>query len=80
MGGSHIAWEKPHTNWGTQFIIKYHKIPQISLSMYKSLQKRAPQNRNAKNPPLSSPSKYKTPGGLVLGIYPRIQSKTKQKW
>ena len=34
--------------------------------MYKSLQKRAPQNHNAKNTPLNHPSKYKTRGG---GLY-----------
>ena len=48
--------------------------------MYKRLQIKAPQNRNAKNPPLNRPSEYKTPGELVLGICPQIQSKTKQKW
>ena len=37
--------------------------------MYKSLQKRAPQNRNAKNPPLNRPSKIKAlQGGLYLEI------------
>ena len=70
MCGSHIAWEKPHTNWGTQFIIKYHKIPKISPSMYQSLQKRAPQNCNAKNPPLNRLSKYKTPGGACTWNLP----------
>ena len=44
--------------------------------MYKSLQKRAPQNRNAKNPPLNRPSKYKTPGGLYLEI--ALKCKVKQ--
>ena len=34
------------------------------------------QTRNAKNPPLKRPSKYKPPGGLVLGNCPQIQSKT----
>ena len=43
--------------------------------MYKS-----PKTGNAKNPPLNRPSEYKPPGGLVLGICPQIQSKTKQKW
>ena len=44
--------------------------------MYKSLQKRAPQNRNVKNPPLNRPSKHKTPGGLALGI--TLEYKVKQ--
>ena len=44
--------------------------------MYKALQIKAPQNRNAKNPPLNRPSEYKPPRELVLGICPRIQSKT----
>ena len=48
--------------------------------MYKPLQIQAPQTRNANNPPLNHPSKYKSPGGLVLGNVPQIQSKTKQKW
>ena len=43
--------------------------------MYKPLQIQAPQNRNPKNPPLNRPSEYKPPGGLVLGICPRIQRK-----
>ena len=46
--------------------------------MYKSLQKRAPQNRNAKNPPLNRPSKYKLRGGLYLEFaleYKEKQSK-----
>ena len=35
--------------------------------MYKPFQISAPQNRNAKNPPLSRPSEYKPPpGGLYL--------------
>ena len=37
------------------------------------------QTGNAKNPPLNRPSKYKPPWGLVLGNFPQIQSKTKQK-
>ena len=48
--------------------------------MYKPLQIETPPNRNAKNPPLNRPFEYNPPGGLVLGIRPRIQSKTKQKW
>ena len=39
--------------------------------MYKSLRLLAPQTRNAKNPLLNRPSKYKHPrggGGLFLGI------------
>ena len=46
--------------------------------MYKSLPKRAPQNRNAKNPPLFyRPSKYKTPqGGLYLEF--TLEYKVKQ--
>ena len=56
------------------------KIPKISHSMYKPLQiKAGPQNCNAKIPPLNRPSGNKHPGELVLGICPRIQSKTKQK-
>ena len=61
---------------GIRFLIIYCKIPKISLSMYKPLQ--APQTRNAKNPLLNRPSKYKPPGGLVLGNYPHMQSKTKK--
>ena len=76
MCWSHIAWEKPHTNWGTQFIIKYRKIPKIIPSMYKSLPKRAPQNRNAKNPPLNRPSKYKPPGACTWKI--ALKYKVKQ--
>ena len=38
-----------------------------------------PKIRNAKNPPLNQPSKYKLPQGLVLGNCPQLQSKTKQK-
>ena len=45
--------------------------------MYKSLPKRAPQNRNAKNPPLNRSSKYKTPrGGLYLEF--ALEYKVKQ--
>ena len=49
--------------------------------MYKSLQKRAPQNRNAKNPPLNRPSKYKTPrGGLYLEFTLEYKVKQSKKW
>ena len=46
--------------------------------MYKPLQIYAPQTGNAKNPPLSSPSKYKPPppGGLYLEIV--LKYKVKQ--
>ena len=37
-----------------------------------------PQTPNAKSPPLNHPSKYKPPGGLVLGNCPQTQSKTKK--
>ena len=60
--------------------LQYRKILKISPSMYKPLQIQAPQTRNAKNPPLNRPSKYKPPGGLYLENCPQIQSKTKQKW
>ena len=46
----------------------YRKIPKISPSMYKPLQKKAPQNGNAKNPPLNRPSQYKPPGACTLKI------------
>jgi len=49
--------------------------------MYEPLQIEAPQTRNAKNLPLNRLSKYKPPlppGGLVLGNFPQIQSKTKK--
>ena len=65
--------------WGNQKTPKYHKIPKISPSMYKPLQILAPQTRNAKNPSLNRPSKYKPQRGLVLGNCPQIQSKTKKK-
>ena len=61
-----------------RFLIIYRKNPQISPSMYKPLQIQAPQTRNAKTPPLNRPSKYKPPGGLVLGNCPEMQSKTKK--
>ena len=38
--------------------------------------KQAPQTRNAKNPPLNRPSKYKPPGGLYLEI--ALKYKVKQ--
>ena len=44
--------------------------------MYKPLQRQAAQTRNAKNPPLTRPSKYKPPGGLYLEI--ALQCKVKQ--
>ena len=47
--------------------------------MYKPLQIQALQTRNAKNPPLNRPSKYKPPEDLYLENFPQIQSKTKQK-
>ena len=34
-----------------------------------------PQTRNAKNPPLNGPSKYKPPGGLYLEIAPKYKVK-----
>ena len=43
-------------------------------------QNKPPKIVTQKNPPLNRPSEYKPPGGVVLGICPRIQSKTKQKW
>ena len=52
----------------------YRKIPKINPSKYKS------PKIVKQNPTLNHPSKYKPPGGLVRGICPRIQSKTKQKW
>ena len=36
--------------------------------MYKPLQKKAAQTRNAKNPQLNRPSEYKPPGGLYSEI------------
>ena len=59
---------------GTLNIFNYRKISKISPSMYKPPM----QTRNARNPPLNRPSKYKPPGGLVLGNCPQIQSKTKK--
>ena len=52
---------------------RYRKIPKISPSMFKPLQILTPPTRNAKNPPLNRPSKYKPPWGLVLGFCPQIQ-------
>ena len=50
----------------------------------KPLQIEAPQNRNAKNPPLNRPSEYKPPppggGGLYLEFALENKIKTKQKW
>ena len=70
-------------HWFTLRIIidwSYRKIPKISSSMYKPLQIYAPQTGNAKNPPLSRPSKYKTPRGFYLENCPQIQRKTKKNW
>ena len=47
--------------------------------MYKRLLIYAPQNRNAKNPPLNRPSKYKLPGGLYLEIALKCKV-IKEKW
>jgi len=45
--------------------------------MYKPLQIYAPQNRNAKKPPLNRPSEYKPPrGGLYLEF--AVEYKLKQ--
>ena len=52
------------------------KVPKINSSMSKPLQIQAPQTRNAKNPPLNRPSKYKPPGGLYLEI--ALKYKVKQ--
>ena len=42
----------------------YRKILKVSPFMYKPLQNNiSPQTRNAKNPPLNRPSKYKPPPG-----------------
>ena len=42
----------------------YRKILKVSPFMYKPLQNNiSPQTRNAKNPPLNHPSKYKPPPG-----------------
>ena len=59
--------------------LQYLKIPKRGPSMYKPLQIQSPQNRNAKNRLLIHPSEYGPPWGLVFGICPRIQIKTKQK-
>ena len=63
--------------WHVRYVndLAYRKIPKKGPSMYKP-----PKIVTQKNPPLNRPSEYKPPGGLVLGICPRIQSKTKQKW
>ena len=59
------------------------KIPKISPSMYKPLQIQAIHTRNAKNPPINRPSKYKppppAPQGFVLGNCAQKQRKTKEK-
>ena len=62
--------------------LRYRKSPKISPSKYKP-----PKIVTQKNHPLNRPSEYKPPptppprggGGLVFGICPLIQSKTKQK-
>ena len=46
--------------------------------MYKPLQI-SPQTRNAKNPPLNRPSKYKPPTPLPAGLYLKIALKYKVK-
>ena len=63
------------------FICKYNyrKIPKISPSMYKPLHIKAPQTRNAKNPPLNHPSKYKPPRGLYLEIALKYKVKQSKK-
>ena len=48
--------------------------------MYKPLQIKPSQTRNAKNPLLNRSSEYKSPGELVLGICPQIQSKGLFTW
>ena len=53
-------------------IVNCRKISKISPSMYKP-----PQTRNAKNPPLNRPSKYKPPGGLYSEIV--LKYKVKQR-
>ena len=57
----------------------YSKIPTISSSKFQPflILAQAPQIRNAKKPPIISPSEYK-PGGLIFGICPQIQNKPKQ--
>ena len=40
---------------------------------------RAPQARNAKNPPINRPSKYKPPGACTRTDYPQIQNKKSKK-
>ena len=54
----------------------YRKIPKISPSMYKPLQKKAPQTGNAKNPPLNRPSQYKPRGACTWKI--ALKYKVKQ--
>ena len=56
------------------------KIPKISPSMYKPLQIQAIHTRNAKNPPINRPSKYKPPGGaLCLEIVLKYKVKQSKK-
>ena len=52
--------------------LKYRKIPKISPSKYKPLKLVTQQTL------LNRPSKYKPPGGLVLGNCPQIQRKKKK--
>ena len=47
--------------------------------MYKPFQIWAPETRNAKNPPLNRPSKYKPPGGLYLEIALKYEVKQCKK-
>ena len=55
------------------------KIPKISPSMYKPLQIQAIHTRNAKNPPINRPSKYKPPPPPPRGLYLEIALKNKGK-
>ena len=48
--------------------------------MYKPLQIKAPQTRNAKSPPLNHPSKYKPPGGLYFEIALKYKVKKNGKF
>ena len=66
-------------NFNNSLLRRYRKIPKISPSMYKTLQIKAPQTGNAKNPPLKRLSKYKPPRGLVLGKLPSNTKENKAK-
>ena len=59
----------------TQSVLGYRKIPCMSPSKYKRPKMLTPKTLREIAPPNISPL-----GGLVLGICPRIQSKTKQNW